>query len=572
MVSRDDNLACHRPLAVVWRKSAPHNLRTSGGQARDPEAWNVWRRHLAERKTPVELDRLHCELFETPSIEDSAVEEAVAERIEYPCDSWTLDFAMAELQWCRRLPKLAATLPAETWWKLWERVVRTAVDAVALPVGENGRSDNPTVQQLLAGELPLLLGYLFPEIRTCRKLLREARRSLSAGVADLLDGRGLLHARHFKHLRSLLTCWTRCRVLGERLKRNCWPQAAERQYRRFVRNSLRLSRPDGSPAFGDSTDGAAVLAVAVQFVGDKVDRGIAGRTLDCASKLSAGSRKRLAKPAVHSEWAETAVMRCDWSRSSPRLTTLYSDSTCRTELACGRDVLWSGRWALDVRIDGVEALPTSEWSELCWVSDDDVDYLELQIDLAAGVRVQRHMVLAREDGFLLMADSVLAPQRVTIEYRGTLPLVAGATLREACETREVALVAGKRSVRTFPLALPEQLAVSTDSRLQRTDAGLELCQAGEGHALFAPVFFDLNPKRANKPALWRQLTVGDVWKVMPSDMAVGYRVAIGRQQWLIYRSLCRPSNRSVLGHNLISEMLVARFGRDGEVESLIEIE
>ena len=55
-------------------------------------------------------------------------------------------------------------------------------------------------------------------------------------------------------------------------------------------------------------------------------------------------------------------------------------------------------------------------------------------------------------------------------------------------------------------------------------------------------------------------------------MAVGYRVAIGKKQWLIYRSLARPANRSLLGHNLESETLVARFDRRGEVESLIEIE
>ena len=57
-----------------------------------------------------------------------------------------------------------------------------------------------------------------------------------------------------------------------------------------------------------------------------------------------------------------------------------------------------------------------------------------------------------------------------------------------------------------------------------------------------------------------------------ADVAVGYRVALGRGQWLVYRSLARTRNRSVLGHNLATETLVARFRRDGEVESIIEIE
>ncbi|MEX0714781.1 MAG: hypothetical protein WD278_20765 [Pirellulales bacterium] len=60
--------------------------------------------------------------------------------------------------------------------------------------------------------------------------------------------------------------------------------------------------------------------------------------------------------------------------------------------------------------------------------------------------------------------------------------------------------------------------------------------------------------------------------VQPADPAVGYRVQVGRQQWLIYRSLAERGNRTVLGHNLISEFLVARFDRQGKVEPLLEIE
>ena len=61
-------------------------------------------------------------------------------------------------------------------------------------------------------------------------------------------------------------------------------------------------------------------------------------------------------------------------------------------------------------------------------------------------------------------------------------------------------------------------------------------------------------------------------EVQPPEVAVGYRVAVGRRQWLIYRSLAARANRTLLGHNLSSEMLVARFKWTGEVEPLVEIE
>jgi hypothetical protein len=43
-------------------------------------------------------------------------------------------------------------------------------------------------------------------------------------------------------------------------------------------------------------------------------------------------------------------------------------------------------------------------------------------------------------------------------------------------------------------------------------------------------------------------------------------------QWLIYRSLGPVANRSVLGQNLRTDFLVARFLPNGTIERLLEIE
>ena len=77
---------------------------------------------------------------------------------------------------------------------------------------------------------------------------------------------------------------------------------------------------------------------------------------------------------------------------------------------------------------------------------------------------------------------------------------------------------------------------------------------------------------AGRPRTWRQLTVAADLERQPADVAVGYRVQLGRDQWLIYRSLAEPANRTLLGHNLSTEMLLARFDETGEVEPLIEVE
>lgn len=105
-----------------------------------------------------------------------------------------------------------------------------------------------------------------------------------------------------------------------------------------------------------------------------------------------------------------------------------------------------------------------------------------------------------------------------------------------------------------------------------TSQGLELHQAADGRRLMAPLFLDLDPRRMRRRLTWRQLTVAESLSIQAADVAVGYRVAIGSQQWLIYRSLGPRGNRTVLGHNLSTESLVARFDSSGEVESIVEIE
>jgi hypothetical protein len=66
--------------------------------------------------------------------------------------------------------------------------------------------------------------------------------------------------------------------------------------------------------------------------------------------------------------------------------------------------------------------------------------------------------------------------------------------------------------------------------------------------------------------------VAESLQIVPPHVAAGYRVMVGKHQWLIYRSLAPAANRTLLGHNLATEMLIARFDRNGEVEPLIEIE
>ena len=236
-----------------------------------------------------------------------------------------LAHAMEVLAWCHALPRLSES---EVWWDLLQRLVSITVDASALTPVEDG-----ILSQLLGGELALTLAYLFPEINVCRKLARQARAVLSVGLVDLLDGQGMPHACELAALRPLLASWTRCRAMGETMKKGCFNAAAEEQYQWLIRQSLRLARADGSQVFlpldaGENSATADVetqrcrdlLAAAVQF-GDADDRAIAAAALPQWFKRPAKSK--LSEASYHSEWAQTAVLRPDWSPGGARLTVLY---------------------------------------------------------------------------------------------------------------------------------------------------------------------------------------------------------------------------------------------------------
>ncbi len=105
-----------------------------------------------------------------------------------------------------------------------------------------------------------------------------------------------------------------------------------------------------------------------------------------------------------------------------------------------------------------------------------------------------------------------------------------------------------------------------------TDASLELRQQGQGSRLYAPLFIDLDHRRFKSPVTWRQLTVAEQLQIQPPSAAVGYRVQVGREQWLFYRSLAAPANRTVLGQNLTAEFYAGCFDSDGEADELVGIE
>ena len=291
---------------------------------------------------------------------------------------------------------------------------------------------------------------------------------------------GFLHAGSVEWAWDVLAVWTAARQ-GSQPPRGLLKE----RFAGRVRYVLRLLRPDGrlpwEPTATPKSQMAALLRAAVEHSGDRQCRAIAAAVLKGGPAAESKPHRAAARPAgrrpprlpsasAHSESAATALLRSGWSRADARLTVLYPTAHTRLELSRGTDVLLTGPWSVEVQADGRTVPPESAWRQLCWVSDAEADYLEIELTLAGGYRVQRQILLAHRDRFALLADVVLGSRSAAISYCSRLPAGLAAALRPARATREMCLQAGRQAATVLPLALPERRTADRCGELSATKA------------------------------------------------------------------------------------------------------
>ena len=99
--------------------------------------------------------------------------------------------------------------------------------------------------------------------------------------------------------------------------------------------------------------------------------------------------------------------------------------------------------------DGQSVSPIGGWQELCWQSDKKCDFLELGIELAEGLQLERQIVLSKRDNVLLVADIVSAKDRAPHKLRHSfsLPLARRVAWLPETETRDGVLLAAEAADR-----------------------------------------------------------------------------------------------------------------------------
>jgi hypothetical protein len=616
------------PAVDMWTAAAPRRLRNKSAGKTPLKSWGRWLEHLQKRKQPRAIERQiksdSCpfawgtakpvrellkswsqaldqatKTLEDPKQKKTDGEAASSNAIEQAIADWQHAARIAdgttEVLWAyqtvaiaRALPELAQLLAAEEWWPLVDELAAVARDAASLAVNQQ-----PLVSQLLAAELPLTLAYQLPELVHCRELHSSSQQALAAGLNELLDGEGVPHQTHWLLQRPLVALWTRCRALQAGIEGRVMDEETARQYTLAVCELARATRADGGQVLGcrdhekvASNETEELLAAAYRLVPDVREKKAAAKfqkalaktktdatpsTSEAAPAAEEEKPRDYAASSVNSEWAQVAIFRRSWKPREPMLACAYAKDLATLEVAAGGETLISGTWAGTLQIDGQTLAVLAPWREVCQISDEDVDYLELELQLERGYKIQRQMCLGRKERFVYLCDSVLGYDSGRLSYEQQLPLAAGINAAQDAEMREVVLTGKKPRARVLPLALPEWRSEQRQGELRVRENSLTLTTQAAGKNLCSPVWIDLDPKRHEQPLTWRALTVAENRVICTPDVARGWRVQIAERQWLVYRALGTRGNRTILGHNMISEFLLAQF-KDGKTTNLVEIE
>lgn len=495
------------------------------------------------------------------------------------------DVAGYLVAWAYALPELATQLDADRWLRLVQGLIDFSREAAV--------ASDPLVHKLLAGEVPAVLGWRLDGLPKSLKIpglrapRRRAARLLQSWITDndALQTDGLHGGGTYATLATAMA--VRAAAVSERIEQNRLRAKQLDGLWLLAGWALLLHRPDGNQVFTplESTRrrsafkaDASLWPVVVRRVRDGKSIRIAAELTEkkpAGEALSMAATVDLPDVGVTNDDAKLAVLRPTWEHRRGRTAVDYHTHETRIEIGTGKALLVQGVWDAQISFDAAAVRPDGAWEQTCWHTDDDVHYLELEQKFTGGITLQRQIMTAREDGWTLLADSVLAATPGTLRYQASLPLGPGVTGQREAETREWVLGDSKKRAIVMPLALPEWQLQRGSGHLAVEEVegrGSLALQATGVQRLYAPLFIDWDHRRLKAPRTWRQLTVAEDLEIVPSHTAAAYRIQIGPQQWVIYRSL-RFGRRTFLGVNSIADFYAGRFDtEDGSTDELVTVE
>ena len=488
---------------------------------------------------------------------------------------------------------------AATWALAWmaraRRAGGSAGGLLERLVGE-ARAAQPVLaaSDTLPARFVVTLARLFRDIEACRRLEPAATTAVVGEIERLTSTRGVVNVAGSNAMVDRVSRWTTIREVAAITGDPAWGEATERRWREAATNAIRLLGDDGRRL-------TAGGLMPVRFTEPLLDAvaALGGRRKRAAeavrrSRSAGGKPRRFIRRDLHDAAAAVAIMRAGWDRGDLRVLVDYRQAVPHLEIAAGDRMLVDGPWQWSVSDGALGLEAEGPWTASCWESDRQATFLEITAPLPGGRQFERQVLLLRREKVVLLADAVTTPAAADpqtsprptaavngrhggddgpapLRCRSVVRLAPGLEAEPAEETREALVFDTRMRLLAVPLALPEW-RVGRGGSLEHGPDGLALAQESAGRRLYAPLWLDCDAGRIGKPLTWRQLTVADTRINLPPHQAAGFRVQAGQEQWLLYRSLDTPRNRTLLGCNESCEFLIGRIRPRGSVKRTLEIQ
>lgn len=477
-------------------------------------------------------------------------------------------------------------------WSLWRTVLTNGLSLAANLDEPPGSAATDDQRLIIAGLLPVALGSLFAGISGAGKLRKRGADFLAESLRGATDTDGTPDAEMMERLPLFVATLAAAQEWAAVSRVRLWKPDVNERFQSFIKSALGLFRGDGRLALSNGSNIAAVdvLRSAASAAGFRskslpmrlladVHRATGSKSRLRGPKVPKTKGKSKRKPAVkqsayghpvaQSDWAQLACLRSTWSADADLLVVAHDGALPVLDLSAAGVPLIDGAWEIELRLDDRPVELLGEWESVCWHSDRDVDYLELQAKTDSGLIVDRQIALARKDNYACLVDSIHGGDGV-IEYSSRLPLADDVTTKTDTDTREVALRKSNLKARCYPLSLPcDRVDGARGEFTAEAEAGLSLRLSSAG-GLVAPVVIDWSKKRRKKPADWRRLTVAESGQQVGPEAAGGYSLRVGDLHLVVYRGL-RPTveGRSLLGLHTRHETVIGNFTPKGTVDPVL---
>ena len=489
--------------------------------------------------------------------------------------------------WIHALPDVGRSISPSLWLEVLQCAL-TQVDRA----WEQGPSDGLFPWIVWSCEVPLALAKQLSHLGGKDRIVSETLNRIALLLEESSDDPRGFMVRGGQDLRSLLACIMRCRWSADEVGARKWYPPQRKAIGKLAIATLALCDTEGRQLLFDKEDTILDEEFWISLNQLAAENKKLRLATACALPDSIGNALGEKPPRLRKDVTNDVLMPKHsqyWDKNSiVTMRRSWRDRGCRVAVDFSSDVIWlavlgqdgqrvlSGDWDVKVFRKQQPVPIDVSWQEVCWFSDDDVDYLELECAVEDVCKIQRQVMLMRDEGVVFFADALIAekPAEWSVQSLWTTPkdihlqsepkTTEGKLVRSGDQEQTVALL--------LPVAMPEWRRSPSHAKMGFSDSTLYLQCDTQSKNLYSPLVMSLRGNERPQAFTWRQLTIAEELQIQPRNIAEAYRVQVNRDQWVFYRSLTPCTRRTVMGLHLNTEFYAGRFSRsDGEFEPIIEV-